>query len=198
MKSRFFMFFLMIAIVTVLVLGIFVFLSVWDSVRCPDSGRMKVIGSFGTENDPRFDPAFDANAGFGTNIGFVMNPYQTGNSERDTAVMIGASVSYILRELKNFTLFVVVLTALAFNAYALIVYFIFNKNAKQGSATPVSPETRPETVNSAVMGHVNGGKDPDGYNKRTSGMLSLEIDEMLAEIDAVMEKCKSNQRVLII
>jgi hypothetical protein len=64
MKRNFFMFFLMIAIVTVLVLGIFVFLSLWESSRCPDPDKIRAVGSLGLENDPYFDPAFDANNGY--------------------------------------------------------------------------------------------------------------------------------------
>jgi hypothetical protein len=175
----------MVAIVTILVLGIFVFLSVWDSSRIPDSGRMRAIGSSGMENAPRLAPAF------------AVNPYQSGNPDRDTAVMIGASVSYILREVKYFTLFIVILAVLALNTYALIVYFVLDKIVKPKTTTLANPETGPKTVSSAVLGHINDGKDPDDYIKRTSGMISLEIDEMLAEIDSVMEKCKSNQRVLL-
>ena len=130
MKSRFCMFFLMIAVVTVLVLGIFVFLSFWDSFRCPDPGKIRVIGSFGMENDPYFDPAPGVNTGFGADTGFAVNPYQSGNPERDMPLIIGASVSYILDEVKYFTLFIVVLTVLALNAYALIVYFVLDKAAK--------------------------------------------------------------------
>jgi hypothetical protein len=141
-----------------------VFLSLWESSRCPEPGKMRAVGSLGMEDDPRFAPAFDAN------MGFVVNPYQTGNPDKDTAVMIGSSVSYILSEVKYFTLFIVVLTVLALNAYALIVYFVLDKIAKPGTAALV---------------------------KRTSGLMSLEIDEMLAEIDSVMEKSKLIQRGLL-
>jgi cation transport ATPase len=127
MKNRFFVFFLMIAIVAVIVLGIVVFLLFWDSSRYPDPGKIRVIGSFGMENDLCSAPVFDANTGFGANTGFAVNPYQTGNPERDIAVIIGASVSYILREVKYFTLFIVVLTVFALNACSIIIYFILDK-----------------------------------------------------------------------
>jgi flagellar basal body-associated protein FliL len=195
MKNKFIMFFLMIAIVTVLVLGIVVFLSVWDSSKYPDSGKIRIIGSFDMESDLYFDPVP------GVNTGFVVNPYQAGNSdrERDFALVIGTSVSYILREVKYFTLFIVVLTVLALNAYALIVYFVLDKMVKQRTTTPVKPEEITKTMSNAVMGHINAGKEPDGYIKQTSAMarFSLEIDEMLAEINSVMEKSKLNQKVLL-
>jgi len=183
MKNRFIMFFLMVAIVAVLVLGIFVFLSVWDSSGSFDSGKMKAIGFLDIENDPLPDPPF------GVNAGFAVSPYQADNSGRDMAVMIMASVSYILREVKHFALFVVVLTVLALNAYALIFYFVINKISKKETATTINPQTSPQTVSSAVMGHIN--------IKPAIGALSLEIDEMLAQIDAITEKSKLNQKVLL-
>jgi len=199
MKNKFIVFFLLIAIVTVLVLGIVVFISLWSSVRCPDPGMMKVFGFFDIENDLCFVPAFD------TNTEFVVNPYQAGNLDqegylrptglvevRDMAVIIGASVSYILREVKYFTLFIVVLMVLALNACSIIVYFVLDKVAK--------PIVRQEETTMDISDKENGGDNPGYYiEEQASGMtrLSLEIDEMLAEISSVMEKSKLNQRVLV-
>jgi len=213
MRNKFCVLFLLIAIVTVLVLGIVVFLSLWDSLRCREPDLKKVLDYFGRESDLCLDSASGANTGFVANTGygvnpgfsvdpgFTVNPYQAGNSdrERDLALIIGSSISYILGEVKYFTLFIVVLTVLALNAYALIIYFILDKAAKPGTAPPVKPETRHKTMGNTVTGHFIGGKVPEEYIKQTSGMkrFSLEIDEMLAEINLVMERSKLNQGVLV-
>jgi len=131
MKNKFVVFFLLIAIFTVLVLGIVVLISLQESFRCPDSDVMKIFDFLGMENDLCSAPGFGANQGFGANHGFAINPYRIGNSERELAAVIGASVSYILSEVKYFTLFIVVLTVLALNACSIIVYFILdNKEEK--------------------------------------------------------------------
>jgi len=154
MKNRFCIFFLLIAIVIVLVLGIIVFLSLWSSFKCPDPGMMRVLDYFGIEQDLCYDPAP------GARTGLAVNPYQADNSERNLALIIGSSVSYIISEVKYFTLFIVVLTVLALNVYALIVYFVLDKIIKPETAAPSRPETRFKTMGSAVMGRFNSGKDP--------------------------------------
>jgi len=136
MKNKFVVFFLLFAIVAVLVLVIVALSSLLGSVGCSDPGMMKIFDFFGIENDLCFVPAFgantglSANTGFDANQGFAVNPYQTGNTGRDMAVIVGASVAYILREVKYFTLFIVALTVLALNACSIIVYFIFGNVAK--------------------------------------------------------------------
>jgi hypothetical protein len=120
MKNKFIMFFLLIAIIMVIVLGIVVFMSLKSSAGSPDQEMMRVIDLLGIENDLCSAPAF------GANQGFAVNPYQPGNQDQDNAAVIGASVSYILREVKYFTLFIVVLTVLALNACSIIIYFILD------------------------------------------------------------------------
>jgi hypothetical protein len=73
------------------------------------------------ENDLFFDPAFDEDPGF------VMDPYQTVSYEQKLAIMIGASVSYILKEVKSFTMFIVLLSVFAFAAYVIIVSIVLKK-----------------------------------------------------------------------
>ena len=198
MKNKFCVFFLLIAIITVLILGIVVFLSLWSSFKCPDPGMMKVLDFFGLENDlcfastPGVNQGFSANQGFGANQGFAMNPYQTGNSERDTAIMIGASVSYILKEVKYFTLLIVVLTVLALNACSIIIYFVLDKIAK--------PIVREEETTMDISDKENSRDNLNYYiEKQTTGMdsLSLEIDEMLAEISSLIERSNLNQKALV-
>jgi len=191
MKNKFIVFFLLIAIITVLILGIVVIISLQRSIGCPDPGMMKVFDFFGIENDLCFASAFDANQGFGANQGFAINPYQTGNSDRDMAVIIGTSVAYILSEVKYFTLFIVVLTVLALNACSIIVYFVLDKAANpvvKQEGTQMNEELRMRNED-----YVSNNNEPVGcIEDRTSSaaLLSLEIDEMLAEIDLVMERNK--------
>jgi signal transduction histidine kinase len=196
MKNKFCVFFLLIAIITVLVLGIVVFLSLWSSFRCPDPGMMKVLDFFDLENDlcfaPGFAPTPGANTEFGANHGFAINPYRTGNSERDTAIMVGASVSYILREVKYFTLLIVVLTVLALNACSIIVYFVLDKIAK--------PTVKEEETTMDISEKEKGRDNLNYYiEKQSTGMdsLSLEIDRMLAEINSLIERSNLNQKALV-
>jgi len=155
MKNKFCVFFLLIAIITVMVLGIVVFLSLRSSIE-PCIRRV----FFGLENDLYLASTPVANTGF------IVNPYQAGNPDRDLAVIIGASVSYILGEVKYFTLFIVVMTVLALNACSIIIYFILDKIGK-----PIVDREKTD--------------------------LALEIDEMLAEIDSLIEKSKMNQMVSV-
>jgi ABC-type transport system involved in multi-copper enzyme maturation permease subunit len=180
MKNKFCVFFLLIAIITVLILGIVVFLSLWSSFKCPDPGMMKVLDYFGLENDLCFTS------------GFAVNPYRTGSSDRDTAIMIGASVSYILREVKYFTLLIVVLTVLALNACSIIVYFIIDKIA--------NPNVREEETTMDISDKENNRDNLNYYiEKQSAGMdrLSLEIDEMLAEINSLIERSNLKQKALV-
>lgn len=160
MKNKFCVIFLLIAIITVMVLGIVVFLSLRSSVRFPELGIMRIFDFFGPENDLCLASTPGANAGL------IMIPYQSGNPDRELAVIIGASVSYVLSEVKYFTLFIVVMTVLAVNAFSIIIYFVLDKIGK-----PIV--------------------------SREKAALALEIDEMLAEIDSLMEKSKMNQMVLV-
>jgi len=71
--------------------------------------------------DTKYDPAL------GENIGFVMKPFQIGNSDHNMAVLVGASESYIFREIRDITKFTVILAVLALALSAIIVYFAMNK-----------------------------------------------------------------------
>jgi flagellar basal body-associated protein FliL len=163
MKNKFIVFLLLIAIITVLLLGIVMIISLQGSIESIDPDMMKVFDFFGIENDLCFSSAFDANTGYNANQVFAVNPYQTGNSERDMAVIIGASVSYILSEVKYFTLFIVVLTVLALNACSIIVYFILDK-----AATPVVKQG--ETQKNEELGMSNEGS---GMIKEVKSCLPL-------------------------
>jgi len=61
MKNKFSLFFLLIAIITVLVLGIVVFLSLWSEIKRPDPGMMKVLDFLDIKNDLCLDPAMEKN-----------------------------------------------------------------------------------------------------------------------------------------
>jgi len=157
MRNKFCIFFLLIAIVIVLVLGIIVFLSLWSSFKCPDPGMIRVLDYFGIDGNLCLD-TLCPDSSFGGKADFAVNPYQAGNPDRDIAFIIGSSVSYILNEVKYFTLFIVILTVLALNVYALIIYFVFDRIAKPESSTPFKPEHRPRIM--GVMRHFSAGKDP--------------------------------------
>jgi len=61
------------------------------------------------------------------NVGFVLKSFQIGNSDQHMAVLIGASESYIFKEVKAITSYTIILALLALSLSAVIVYFTFNK-----------------------------------------------------------------------
>jgi len=68
----------------------------------------------------------------GANNGFIVNPYQTGNQDQNQnqAIIVGASVLFLLKEVKTFTMFAVVLAVLALIAYVIIAYIFLNSIAR--------------------------------------------------------------------
>jgi len=64
------------------------------------------------------------------NVGFVLNSFQIGNSNQHMAVLIGASESYIFKEVKAITKYTIILAVLALSLAAVIVYFTFNRVTK--------------------------------------------------------------------
>jgi methyl-accepting chemotaxis protein len=63
-------------------------------------------------------------------VGFVLKPFQIGNSDQKMAILIGAAESYILKEVKAITRYTIILAALALALSAVIIYFTFNKVTK--------------------------------------------------------------------
>jgi len=64
------------------------------------------------------------------NIGFVISPFQIGNSDQKLAVLIGVSESNIFNEVRAVTINIIILTVLALALAAVIVYFVLNKATK--------------------------------------------------------------------
>jgi hypothetical protein len=122
-----------------------------------------------------YDPSLD------TNTGFVIQPPQTVNFDRSMAVFIGASVSYILREVKAITMFTVILEAFALTAYVIIVYIVLNKITK-----PIV-NTAGEAAQALKIQEHDKGESSDHaeeYVCSRAGLYSM-IDEMLANIYSV-------------
>jgi methyl-accepting chemotaxis protein len=77
-----------------------------------------------TFRDIKYDPTLDVN------IGFVMKPFQIGNSDHNLAILIGSSESYIFKEVKAITRYTIVLAALALTVSAIIIYIVLNRVTK--------------------------------------------------------------------
>ena len=195
-KIKYYLAFLMLAILAIVLMGAAASLSLKASVLGFNPG-VKKLASLEIKEDLCCDPDY------GVDNGFVVNPYQSGNPEQNQALVIGASVSYILKEVKAFTLFAISLAVLALIAYVTIAYIILNRIVKQ---TVRADETqKKEVLEMRNEEYVNGNNDSSG--KETGGcfedpdcsaaFLSRNIDKMLAEIDAVMEKSKGTWSILL-
>jgi hypothetical protein len=138
----------------------------------------------------------DLNPVPGADNGFVVNPYQTGNPEQNQAIIMGASISYILREVKSFTMFAIILAVLALIAYVIIAYIVLNK-----LLNPIVKTEEPQKNEEAGIrneDYVNNNNDSDNKELNnciedrpsSTALLSLSIDEMLSDIDTAMEKSR--------
>jgi len=187
MKIKYFLVFLMLAVLVIALMGAAETLSFRASGLSLNPG-VKRLESQVIEEDLFFDPTY------GADNGFVVNPYQAGNPDRNQALIIGASVSNILKEVKAFTMFAVALAVLALIAYVTIAYIILNRivkpivKAEEPSKNEELGMRNEEYAN--VNNKVNNNKEPGGVKDRdySAAFLSRSIDEMLSEIDTVMEK----------
>jgi len=116
MKIRYYIAYLLIAVMMIAATGITVFL-MFRAYSISANPGMKYLEFYDAEKDLSFAP--DANKGF------VVNPYQSGNPDQNQAVM-GALVSYIMKEVRVFTIFAVILAVLALITY-IVIAFIFLK-----------------------------------------------------------------------
>jgi len=66
----------------------------------------------------------------GENIGFVIKPFQIGNSDQNLAVLIGSSESNIFREVRAVAAQIIILAVLFFALSSVVVYFVLNKVTK--------------------------------------------------------------------
>jgi len=196
MKIKYYLAFLMLAILAIVLMGAAASISLRASVIGFNPG-VKKLASLEIKEDLYCDTAY------GVDNGFVVNPYLGGNPDQNQALIIGASVSYILKEVKAFTIFSVSLAVLALIAYVTIAYIILNKIVRP-TVKAEEPQKK-EELEMRNEEYVNGDNDSDG--KETGGcfedpdcsaaFLSRNIDKMLAEIDAVMEKSKGTWSILL-
>jgi methyl-accepting chemotaxis protein len=64
------------------------------------------------------------------NIGFVIKPFQIGNSDQKLAILIGAGESKIFKEVRNIATHIIILAVLTLALSAVIVYFVLNNITK--------------------------------------------------------------------
>jgi len=185
MKIKYYLAFLLLAILVIALMGAATALSFRTSGLSLNPG-VKKLESQAIEEDLYFDPTY------GADNGFVVNPYQTLNPDRNQAIIIGASVSYILKEVKAFTMFAVTLAVAALIAYVIIAYIILNRIVKP-IVKAEEPGKNEEYVN--VNNKEPGGGIEDRNN--SAAFLSRNIDEMLSEIDTVMEKSRIKWSILL-
>jgi len=186
MNIKYYLIFLMLAIAAIVLMGAAATISLRASGLGFNSGakRLEVQDN---EEDLCFDPTC------GADNGFVVTPYQPGNTERNQALIIGASVSYILKEVKAFTMFAVAMAVLSLVTYVTIAYIILSRIGR-----PIVKAEEPFKKEELGMRNEeyadgNDGKEPvDCIGDKTlrAVFLSRNIDEMLADIDKVMEKSK--------
>jgi len=151
--------------------------------------------------------------------GFVVNPYQTGNLDREQSVILLASVSHILKEIKYFIMFIVLWAILAFSACAIIVYFVRNNVSKQidkpvkirkdisdgkGENKMTIKEHGDEHGDDGIIPDIHGDKEPDKepedyIDKRTARMvlLYISINEMLSDINSVIERSEAGRKHML-
>ena len=120
MKIRYYFVFMLLIIVAFAVMGFTATLSLRAYGISVNPG-MKYIEYSDIEKG--LNPDQDADNGF------VVNPYQANNQEQNQSVIIGASVLFLLREVKTFTMFAVILAVLALIAYIIIAYIVLNSIA---------------------------------------------------------------------
>ena len=188
MKNKFTVFLLLIAIMIIVITTIVVYLLLRTSDISFNLG-MKYLEFQCIENDLNPVP--------GADNGFVVNPYQAGNPEQNQAVIMGTSVSYILREVKSFTMFAVVLAILALVAYVIIAYIVIDKL--------LNPVIKTDEPPNDVSDDEHDGDNNNDNSKRLNGciedqvsstaFLSMSIDEMLSDIDTIMEKSRGKWSV---
>ena len=193
MKIKYYLVFLMLAILALLFMGAAASLSLKDSGLGFKPGVNKLV-SFEIDEDICFDPTY------GEDNGFVVNPYQSGNLDRNQALIIGASVSYILKEVKAFTLFAITLAVLTLIAYVTVAFIVLNRIVKPAVNAEEPGKNEKLAMRNEEYANGSNGKESGGCfedSDCSAAFLSRNIDEMLSEIDAVMEKSKVKWSILI-
>jgi hypothetical protein len=184
MKIKFYLAFLMLAILAIMLMGAAATLSLKTSGLGFKPGVKRLV-SYEINEDLCCDPVYDADNGF------VVNPYQGGNLDQNQALIIGASVSYILKEVKSFTIFAVALAGLALFAYVTIAFIFLSRIVRPDVKAEEKAQKKEELeMRNEEYVSLNNNKEPIdciGDRNLSAAFLSRNIDEMLADIDKAME-----------
>jgi len=120
MKIRYYIVYLLLAVMMIVATGITVFI-MFRAYSVSVNPGIKYLEFPDIEEDFSFDPVFD------TNNGFVVNPYQIGNSEQKQSAIMEAFISYVMKEVKLFTMCAVVLAVLVLLAYVIVAIIVLNR-----------------------------------------------------------------------
>ena len=120
MKLRYYIVYFLLAVMMIVATGITVFLLFRAYNVSVDPG-LKYLDFPDIEKDFSFDPVFDGNNAF------VVNPYQTGNPDQNQSALIEAFVSYIMKEVKFFTMCAVVVAVLSLIIYVIVTFVVVDK-----------------------------------------------------------------------
>jgi len=194
MKIKFYLAFLMLAILAIVLMGA----AATFSLRASGLGfnpEVKRLVSSDINEDLCCDPVY------GPDNGFVVNPYQGGNPDQNQALIIGASVSYILKEVKAFTLFAVVLAGLALIAYVTIAFIFLGRIVRPDVKAEEKTQKKEEAgMKNEEYANSDGSKESGSCLNDpncSAAFLSRNIDEMLADIDKIMEKTRAKRSILL-
>jgi len=194
MKIKYYLAFLMLAILALALMGAAAALSHRASDLSLNPGVKKLESQY-IEEDLYFDPTY------GADNGFVVNPYQAGNPDRNQALIIGASVSYILKEVKAFTMFAVALAVVTLIAYVIIAFIILNRIIKPNVKAEEPGKNEKLGMRNEEYGNDNNNSKESGGGiedrNYSAALLSRNIEEMLSEIDEVLEKGKVKWSILL-
>jgi len=134
----------------------------------------KAIQNGTTFRDTKYAPTL------GENIGFVIKPFQIGNSDYNMAILIGASESYIFSEAREITRITIILAVLALVLSTVIVYISLDNVTK--------PIIKEQTVTLSGIGAeqtgnmtktataINGEKVPQKENNNSLARKAFRFD----------------------
>jgi hypothetical protein len=94
-------------------------------------------------------------------------------------------------------MFTVILAVAALADYVIIVYCILNMVSKPAVKTAEIPKDISEGY---LMGHINNDKEFNAYIEEQNyriALLSLNVEEILSNIDAIIERNKEKQGVML-
>jgi len=133
MKIRYYIAYLLLAVMMVAATGITVFL-LFRAYNIDLNPDIKTFEFSDIEEDLSFAPVSDEN------YRFVVNPYKTGNPKNNQTVIIGPFLSFILKEAKIFVMFVAVLAVLALIAYVITAFIVLNRIINKNEELGISNE----------------------------------------------------------